>query len=183
MAGGGQADRVGTLCPRSEAEGGSRRQAEQPLQPAAGNLLDYGGSRRGDGVVGVLVPCGRQHVGRRGCIKRTARYEPEVARVLCWRREPARRGRPAGRSPREAVSARPAGGKGRHATTRSPGRRGRQASRTRSPGTRRRVWRRRPEGGGDRSSPHLLSPERPAAGPRAPGRANVAASELRRESV
>ena len=83
-----------------------RREAEQLLQPAAGDLLDRGRGRGERRVERALVPAGGEHVGGGRGVERSADHEPEVARA---RRRPSGRVPPrrrARRSPRPRPPAR-----------------------------------------------------------------------------
>ena len=64
-----------------EAERGRFGDAEQVFQPDPDRLLDEGGRRGGDAVVGVLVPPGGQQVGGRGGLEGAPDHEAEVARA------------------------------------------------------------------------------------------------------
>ena len=80
VAPGGEADGVGLLGAGDEPDRGSGRQPEQLLEPRPGDLLGRRRGRRQHGREGVLVPPGREDLGRGRRVQRPADDEAEVAR-------------------------------------------------------------------------------------------------------
>ena len=79
MAGGGKRGRVGHLPAGDKRMRGVRGQPEQFLQPRAGDFFDDGCGRAGDVQAGVLIPRGREPVGRQRGGYAAADDEAEVA--------------------------------------------------------------------------------------------------------